>query len=172
MILLCTVVIVGSLAESNPRQSVVERHSEILETELVVSQLPPLAQVKLLTQSLVTLATFKANKYWGGTRCTSIKYNYHLLPDSQIAAARWYSYKRSSAKYFQCSVTFNTNPQKVEISFYHYCGALIHEFGHLEGYHQIGGLDDGSHARNKRNIMYPVLSDANIPETCKARIFP
>lgn len=35
---------------------------------------------------------------------------------------------------------------------------IVHEYGHLRGYHDDSNTDDPAHSANPRSIMYPVLS--------------
>jgi len=163
-VVLCTILltllvvpIVVLLPKSGPKQ-----HTEVLPTTIIKqAALPPLAQTKLLTKKLVTLAAKKAEIYWGGTRCTAIKFDYRPLPGRIIAQAQWYTNSNDSV-YLDCSITFNTDPTKVKVSFYHYCAALIHEYGHLSGH---------PHSTNPNNLMYPILREATIPKTCKVKVY-
>ena len=87
-----------------------------------------------------------------------------------IAQARWTYDPVAPTEYLTCSVTFS--PAKIKAGFDLYCAAVVHEFGHLAGFHEKGGLDGGIHSRNPRNVMYPVLTTRNIPAVCKRSTVP
>jgi hypothetical protein len=147
-------------------------HQDILTTEIPASPSvnPPLSQAELLTRKVVSVGKKRAASYWGGTRCRTIRYLYRPLAEHRVAQAKWYAQTLESKEYLDCSITFNTDPRKVKISFWHYCSALVHEFGHLHGFHEAGGPDGGIHSRDPTNIMYPVLTSRNIPKTCKVNV--
>jgi len=118
----------------------------------LVSGPPTLLQSR---ESTVRAATI-AEAYWGGTRCLHVSYSYKDLPGRTIAQARWYSSKLADGVYFRCSVTFD--PGKTRVSFALYCGAVVHEFGHLSGF---------KHVKDPNAIMYSRLSATNIPKVCR-----
>jgi len=122
----------------------------------------PLRRVRLLTKRLVLLAAAKAEVYWGGTYCKTITFNFRQLADRRIAEAKWAAYPNSK-EYLDCYVTFNTDPTRIRTTFWHYCSAVIHEFGHLSGH---------VHIANPRGIMHATLSNTNVPETCKRLVYP
>lgn len=137
--------------------------SDYLHTTVKASESPlPLQRVRLLTPRLVLLAAAKAEVYWGGTRCSSITFDFERLGDSRIAEAQWLA-APDSTQYLDCRVTFNTDPTKIRTTFWHYCGAVIHEYGHLSGH---------GHSLDRRNIMFASLSDRNVPATCKRLVYP
>jgi hypothetical protein len=147
-------------------------YRDILTTEIPSSPVvtPPLSQAEILTRRVVSVAKDRASAYWDGTRCRTIRYLYRTLAERRVAEAKWYAQTLASKEYLNCSITFNTDPRKVKISFWHYCAALVHEFGHLHGFHEHGGPDGGVHSRDPTNIMYPVLTSRNIPRTCKENV--
>ena len=114
--------------------------------------------------ALVSLATAKAEGYWGGTRCQDIEVAYRRLDDRSIAEAEWRTSDLDPEVYDRCSITFDTSA----ISFAHFCATVVHEYGHLAGFHEERGPDGGLHSTNKRKVMYPVISDDNVPKTCRA----
>ena len=136
--------------------------SDIYKTNISVvqrvSSLPP-------TTRLIALARKWAGTYWRGTRCLSIAYNYHWLPGRTIAKSYWSFDPAAPTKYLTCSITFN--PQRIREGFFLYCAAVVHEFGHLSGFYEKGGPNNGAHSSNPYNIMYPILTQKNIPKTCK-----
>lgn len=155
-------IMIVAVAVLIPRRGL-KRHQEALPTTIIAPTLPPLAQTKLLTKKLVALAAEKADAYWNGTRCNEgIRFDYRPLVGRVIARARWYATSLRSSRYHDCLITFNTDPTKVKVSFYHYCAALIHEYGHLAG---------RTHSLDRTNLMFPVLLEDNIPDTCKVRVF-
>jgi hypothetical protein len=113
---------------------------------------------------LVSVATAKAEAYWGGTRCQDIEVTYRRLDDRRIAEAEWRTSELDPRVYISCSITFDTSA----ISFSHFCATVVHEYGHLAGFHEERGPDGGLHSTNKRKVMYPVISDGNVPKTCRA----
>jgi hypothetical protein len=136
---------------------------DFLDTEVSASTTNlPLGQVRLLTKRLVLLAAAKAEVYWGGTRCESIRFDFRHLADRRIAEASWSVYL-NSIEYLDCRVTFNTDPTRIKTTFWHYCAAVVHEFGHLSGQ---------SHVGNPERIMYRSLSNRNVPPTCKKLVYP
>lgn len=138
-------------------------HHDFLMTKVEAPAVPlPLQRVRLLTPRLVFLAAAKAETYWGGTRCTSITFDFQGLGDRRIAEAQW-STASDDSQYLDCHVTFNTDPTKIRTTFWHYCGAVVHEYGHLAGH---------EHVRDPRNIMFPALSNSNVPATCKQLVYP
>jgi hypothetical protein len=114
--------------------------------------------------ALVALAVASAEKRWGGTRCEGIELLYRRLGTDLIAEAEWDPSELDPTVYQHCSITFDTSL----ISFPHYCATLVHEYGHLAGFREEGGPDLGLHSRNRQNLMYPVISDSNVPRACKA----
>lgn len=167
--IICLVILALAIAV-NQRAFGGYEGNDILTTNVPTipnQQLPPLQRQRLLTERLVNLATVKANKFWDGTRCTHIAFNYKHLSDKRIAEAKWFSQARNSRWFFDCSITFNTDPRKIRTSFWHYCAAVIHEYGHLSGFYRKGGPNDGLHSSNRNHIMYPVLTERNIPNVCK-----
>ena len=122
----------------------------------------PLKRSRLLTRRLVLLAAAKAEVFWGGINCTSITFDFRHLADSRIAQATWSAYEGSD-EYLDCRITFNTDPTKIKTTFWHYCAAVVHEFGHLSGH---------VHVSDKDNVMYKYLSDRNVPNTCKSVVYP
>jgi Matrixin len=133
----------------------------ITKVEAPTSPLP-LQRVRLLTPRLVLLAAAKADVYWGGTRCTSITFDFEKLGDRRIAEAQWATASDSS-NYLDCHVTFNTDPTRIRTTFWHYCAAVVHEYGHLAGH---------GHSTDRTSVMFPSLSDANVPKTCKRLVYP
>lgn len=110
-------------------------------------------------------AARKAGTYWNGTRCLNINYEYRDLEKNRIAEARWYVSRIAPKVYFRCSITFDI--QRIHTSFALFCAAVVHEFGHLDGFHEHNGPDNGFHSSNPRSIMYPQLTPLNIPATCR-----
>lgn len=108
------------------------------------------------TAESVSRAARIARAFWGGTRCLHISYHYRALRSNVIAQAQWYTLSLTPDTYLHCSITFDT--AKIRVSFALYCGAVVHEWGHLAG---------RGHAQNPRNIMFPRLTKDNIPVVCQ-----
>lgn len=125
--------------------------------------LPRLTMKPNRASALVALATAKAEKHWGETRCETIEVDFRRLSDRRIAEAEWNASDLDPTVYVDCAITFDTTP----ISFEHFCATVVHEYGHLAGFSEAGGPDLGLHSRNKRKVMHPVITDRNVPKTCK-----
>ena len=169
VIIICLVILALAIAV-NKRAFGVYEGNDILVTNIATipnQQLPPLQRQRLLTERLIDLAAVKANKRWNGTRCTKITYDYRHLADKRIAEAKWFSQARDSRWFFDCSITFNTDPRKIRTTFWHYCAAVIHEYGHLSGFYEKSGPNKGMHSSQRNSVMYPVLTEQNIPKVCK-----
>lgn len=155
------------LLRERPSHPGLTKHVDVFETNIVGvgagESLPP-------TPRLIALARYWAEIYWSNTRCGKITYHYRTLEPRVIAHAQWYSASLSSPTYYDCEVVFS--PARIRDGFFLYCAAVVHEFGHLSGFHEDGGSLDGQHSRNPRNIMYPVLTSRNIPATCKKNTDP
>jgi hypothetical protein len=162
--LLALIVVVAGCGSRANRQVT---HHDVLPTVVTagvrVAQLPP-------TPRLIALARRWAGLYWHGTRCLGVTYHYHWLPPGRIAEANWSYNPDQPTRYLDCSVTFNR--ARMLTGFDLYCAAVVHEFGHLHGFHEQGGLDGGIHSRNPRNVMFPVLTARNIPAVCKRSTLP
>lgn len=109
------------------------------------------------TAGQIQLARQIAKDYWGNDgRCLHISYLYRPLSAGTIAQATWWSTGAAPNVYLHCSVTFDSN--RIRVSFALYCGAVVHEWGHLSG---------REHVQNPRNVMFRVLSEQNIPRVCR-----
>lgn len=114
------------------------------------------ASALTVTHSRRIQAESIALRYWGQTKCLggisirSQRFTYRLLAVASFLTT-------NTGAYEDCEVIFNST--RLEgLSWMKYCATMIHEFGHLDGY---------PHSTNPRNVMYPALSDRNIPQVCK-----
>lgn len=151
--ILAAVVTGAAVRTARPQAPVAQPNmvDETAVTTLVVRR------TTVLTPRLVRLAASKAHDYWGGTRCRSIRFVFRPLPGSLLAQAYWEAFP-GSTRYLNCRVTFDANRTKVKTTFLSFCGAVVHEYGHLSGH---------GHVADPRKIMNPVLSKKNMPATCK-----
>ena len=103
-------------------------------------------------------------RYWSTSRCRSIAHRRRSLDNPRrIAQASWRV--EPGGRYTRCVVTFNADHAR--LAFRVYCAAMIHELGHLAGFHEVGGLDSGTHAASSHSVMYPRISAANVPQVCR-----
>lgn len=131
------------------------RHHTVSENKTAALPVQP---TRLLTPRLVRLVITKARSYWGGTLCDGgIAFRFRPLPDSLVAEASWETFPDAERQYLHCFVTFDANPTRIKTTFLRFCGAVIHEYGHLSGH---------SHVTDPTDIMNPLLTKRNLPRTC------
>jgi hypothetical protein len=151
-------VVIGYVALN--LSSRVPRH-DVLRTDV-----PELVRPPRIDLGLVNGSARRALRYWHGTRCSgSISDRYsRSLPNSRVAQADWSYLDSAPASYIRCSVTLNI---RLRLPRYVYCAAIVHEYGHLAGFFEPGGPDGGIHSRHPTNVMYRVLTQRNIPASCR-----
>src|SRR6476660_4834937 len=143
-------LLVFSYETSNPKK--LHIHRDVISFGNLHRESLPIADLKValgnkaITPRQTRLAIKLALGRWGKTHCSGriqiLKA--HLLPLNIIAQAQWYTGARSRV-YLDCSVTYNSS--RANLTFPFYCATMTHEYGHLSGFHQAGGLDGGTHSK-------------------------
>jgi len=103
-----------------------------------------------------TRAVDIAKTVWGREACGgSITLREASLPGRQSGEATWLETKLPTRTVrSRCVINIDNR----DWSDARYCGVIVHEYGHLLG---------KQHTRNRNSIMYPVMTNRNIPAACK-----
>lgn len=98
-----------------------------------------------------------ARRYWGGTKCDApAPIQYKRLRYSVLAYSDFYI-NQPGDYYTNCRVVLNSVRIPTE-SAAKLCAVLVHEYGHLAGRH---------HVSDPYSIMYPMITNKNIPGACR-----
>lgn len=139
--------------------------NEVTRHDVIDYSLPLRAWHAPVSQANVISARRAALHYWRGTRCNrAIPVLAQRLPAERIAQAHWHYDTDVPQVYFSCQITFNSSRRFTYVVF---CAAMVHEYGHLAGFYEQGGYSKGAHSQNSRHVMYPILSQRNIPGVCR-----
>lgn len=102
-------------------------------------------------------AVASAQQFWGSLPCDgNINIHYADLPSGQAGEARHQEITLPTGQKLiqNCEIAIDRRRWGQRL----YCGIVVHEVGHLRG---------REHSNNRNSVMYPVLSERNLPHVCK-----